>query len=62
MAKHSVRIDKKLYLQAVAAGKAETRTAPQQVEHWVKLGKLAEENPKLTSQDIMELLHAEAVA
>ncbi len=48
--------DAKLY------AKAQHRTAPKQIEHWAKIGKIAEENPELPFkfiQDVM-LSHEEA--
>ena len=60
MAARSIRIDEQLYVQAVATAKIETRTAPQQVEHWAKIGKMACDNPDLTYEFIKSILDSEA--
>ena len=60
MATQNIRIDQKLYLQAAATAKVETRTAPQQVEHWAKIGKMAVDNPDLSYAFIKSIFDAQA--
>jgi ParD-like antitoxin of type II ParDE toxin-antitoxin system len=33
-------------------GKVLNRSIPMQLEHWMKIGKIAEENPRLSYEDI----------
>ena len=35
---------------------AESRSATKQIEYWAKIGKIAQDNPDLTFQDIADLL------
>lgn len=60
MSTHSIPIDEQLYIQALTIGKVEARTAPQQVEHWAKIGKSVEDNPDLTYSLIKSIFEAEA--
>ena len=60
MSTQNIRIAQELYVQAVAIGKVETRTAPQQVEHWAKIGKMAADNPDLTYSFIKSMLDSQA--
>lgn len=60
MATQNIRIDQQLYIQASATAKIETRTAPQQVEHWAKIGKMAVDNPELSYAFIKAILDAQA--
>lgn len=58
MSSVSVRIDKDLYNSAVIEGKAEFRTAPQQVNFWAKIGRSALANPDLPVDMIRDILIA----
>lgn len=51
-----VRISMEMMRDAKAYGKAYNRTPPKQIEFWSKVGKIAEENPNLTFEDIKLLL------
>jgi predicted transcriptional regulator len=52
----SIRIDEDLYKKARAMAPAQTRSIPQQIEHWAKIGRVAESNPGLTYQVIQDVL------
>ena len=43
----AIRLSDKLMKDAALYGKAEHRSTPKQIEHWAKLGKIAEENPDM---------------
>lgn len=38
---------------------AKSRSAPKQIEHWAKIGRIAEDNPELPYRFIEELLLAQ---
>lgn len=54
----SIRVSSEIVHQAQAYGKVFNRSAPKQIEYWSRIGKLAEENPDLTYEDIKGLLLA----
>lgn len=54
----SVRIDKELFDAASSEGKAEYRTAPQQINFWAKVGRNALANPDLPVDVVRDLLIA----
>ena len=43
----AIRLSDELMKDAALYGKAEHRSTPKQIEHWAKLGKIAEENPDM---------------
>lgn len=43
----SIRLDKELVDKAAITAKALHLTTPQQIEHWVKIGLMMEDNPDL---------------
>lgn len=47
MATSSVRLDQGLVEKASIIGKTLNRTTPKQIEHWVKIGEMMEDNPDL---------------
>ena len=51
-----VRISEKLIREAKILSKFENRSLTGQIEHWVRIGKIAEENPDLTYKLIKEIL------
>ncbi|PIQ34284.1 MAG: hypothetical protein COW62_02450 [Zetaproteobacteria bacterium CG17_big_fil_post_rev_8_21_14_2_50_50_13] len=58
----AIKLSDELVNDAKLYAKAQHRTPPKQIEHWAKLGKIAEENPDLPFkfiQDVM-LSHEEA--
>ncbi len=54
----SVRIDSTLFQEAAAEGKAEFRSAAQQINFWAKVGKNALANPDLPVDFIRDTLIA----
>ena len=57
-----VKISEKLHHVARARAKALNRSINMQVEHWIRIGKLAEENPDMSYRDIWNKLIQEAEA
>jgi hypothetical protein len=55
----AIRIDDKLYKQAESTARAESRTAPLQVQYWARIGKAALENPDLPVYFIKSILSSE---
>lgn len=58
MSSVSVRIDKDLFDAATAEGKAEYRSAAQQINFWAKVGRNALANPDLPIDFVAQLLIA----
>jgi len=58
MATISVRMDKELFDAAAVEGKAEFRSAAQQINFWAKVGRNALANPDLPIEFVKELLIA----
>ena len=58
----AIKLSDELVSDARLYAKAEHRTPPKQIEHWARLGKIAEENPDLPLEFIRELMlsHKEA--
>lgn len=56
----SIRLDESLIDSARTHGKASNRSAPKQIEHWVMLGRILEQNPELSYAFIVELIRARA--
>jgi len=58
----TIKLSDELVGDARAYAKLEHRTPPKQIEHWARLGKIAEENPDLPFNFIREILlsHKEA--
>ncbi len=50
----TVKLSEALISAAKVTSKAFNRSVSQQIEHWVKIGKNAEENPHLTYQFMKE--------
>ena len=51
-----VRISKNIVEKARIRSKVENRSLAGQIEYWVKIGKIAEENPDLSFIQIKEIL------
>lgn len=62
MRSESIRIDRELYFSAQQEGKANLRSAPQQINFWAKVGKNALANPDLPVDFVVELLLAKESA
>lgn len=56
----SVRLSDILVKQAKAVGEVMSRSGAGQIEHWAKIGKIAEENPDLPYDFIRDILLAKA--
>lgn len=52
----AIRINETLYKKAKSTAHAQTRSIPQQVEHWAKIGRIAESNPDLPYHVIQDIL------
>jgi len=52
----AVNLDSDLVNIARSYSGAEDRSVPKQIEHWVKIGRIAEDNPDLTYSTIREFL------
>lgn len=52
----AVRISEDLVEEAKIFSKIESRSITGQIEHWAKIGKIAEDNPDLTFKLIKEIL------
>jgi hypothetical protein len=56
----SIRLDQDLVDKATIMAKALNRTAPKQIEHWAKIGKIMEDNPDLPYQFVKQAIIAKA--
>ena len=56
MATISVRVSEQFYNDARTISEVQTRSIGQQVEHWGKIGKIAETNPDLPYNVIKSIL------
>jgi len=52
----TVNLDSDLVKIAQTYSIAESRSVPKQIEHWAKVGRIAEENPDLSYSAIKEIL------
>jgi hypothetical protein len=58
MAVNAVRLSGEVMEAVAAYAPVNSRSIPKQIEHWVKIGKLAEENPDLPYNFIKDALEA----
>ncbi len=56
----SVRLSDVLVKQAQTVGEVMSRSGARQIEHWAKIGKIAEENPDLPYEFIVDILISKA--
>jgi len=56
----SVRLDDVFVEDVKTHAEAMSRSVPKQIEHWAKIGRIAEDNPDLTFSFINEILLAKA--
>ena len=54
----TIKLPDELIADARRYGKIYSRSAPKQIEFWVKIGKIAEENPDLPYEFIRDILIA----
>jgi hypothetical protein len=52
----TVNLDSELVQIARSYSGAESRSVPKQIEHWAKIGRIAEENPDMSYGGIKEIL------
>jgi hypothetical protein len=52
----AVNLDQELVSIARSYSGAESRSVPKQIEHWAKIGRIAEENPDLSYSAIKKIL------
>jgi hypothetical protein len=52
----AIKLSEELVNDATLCAKAQHRTPPKQIEHWSRLGKIAEENPDLTLGFVADIL------
>lgn len=55
----AVKLSEHIISEARIASKAFNRSVADQIEHWAKIGRLAEENPDLTYEFIKNILIAQ---
>jgi hypothetical protein len=58
MGVNAVRLSGEVMDAVIAHAPINSRSIPKQIEHWVKIGKLAEENPDLPYNFIKDALEA----
>ena len=58
MTVNAIRLSKDILEEATAYAPINSRSVPKQIEHWVKIGKIAEENPDLPYNFIKGVLEA----
>ena len=59
---HSVKLSDELVTEARNYASLYSRSVPKQIEHWSRIGKIAEENPDLPFEMIKEILLAKQQA
>ena len=60
MATVSIRLDQDLIEKATIMSKTLSRTPPKQIEHWVKIGEIMEDNPDLPYEFVKQAIIAES--
>lgn len=55
----AVKLSQEIVAEAKIISKALNRSVAGQIEHWAKIGKIAEENPDLTYEFIKDILIAQ---
>lgn len=58
----AVKLSENIVADARVFSKALNRSVAGQIEHWAKIGKIAEENPELTYEFIKDILIAQQEA
>ena len=56
----SVRLDDDFVVEVKAHADVMSRSVPKQIEHWAKIGRIAEDNPDLPFSFISEILLAKS--
>ncbi len=52
----AIKLPDSLIDDATTHGKAMHRSPPKQIEHWARIGKIAEENPELPFRFVLDIL------
>ena len=58
MATNAIRLSEEIMQAASSCAPMNSRSVPKQIEHWAKIGKVAEENPDLPYAFIKGVLEA----
>ena len=58
MSSSAVKLSEEIMREASEHAPINSRSVPQQIEHWVKIGKIAEENPDIPYEFIKGALDA----
>jgi len=58
MTTNAIRLSEEIVKAAAACAPFNSRSVPKQIEHWAKIGKVAEENPDLPYTFIKGVLEA----
>ena len=58
MAANAIRLSEEIINEAITYAPENSRSVPKQIEHWAKIGKIAEENPDLPYEFIKDVLEA----
>ena len=58
MASNAIRLSDEIIKEANTYAPANSRSVPKQIEHWAKIGKIAEENPDLPYEFIKDAFEA----
>ncbi|MFW7224075.1 MULTISPECIES: ParD-like family protein [unclassified Serratia (in: enterobacteria)] len=56
----SIRLDDDFVTDVKVYAEASSRSVPKQIEHWAKIGRIAEDNPDLPYSFILETLLAKS--
>lgn len=60
MVTSSIRLEEALIFKAKIIGKAQSRSASKQIEHWAKIGSITEDNPDLPYEFVKSTIIAKA--
>ena len=60
MTTNAIRLSEDIMKAAVTYAPVNFRSVPKQIEHWAKIGKIAEENPDLPYEFIKGVLEAKS--
>ena len=60
MPSNTIRLSEEIMQDAAAYAPLNSRSVPKQIEHWAKIGKIAEENPDLPYEFIRGVFEAKS--
>jgi len=60
MTANAVRLSDEIIKAAITYAPINSRSVPKQIEHWVKIGRIAEENPELPYEFIKGVLESKS--